>query len=43
MRTGRAFRSHPEEVVLAVSLELATAKWKVALQDGQRGVRRSTW
>ncbi|KDP87465.1 transposase [Cupriavidus sp. SK-3] len=36
MRTDQADRSHPEEVVLAVSLELATAKWKVALQDGLR-------
>jgi transposase len=27
---------YPEEPVLAVSLELATAKWKVALHDGRR-------
>jgi transposase len=27
---------HAEDVILAVSLELAAAKWKVALHDGQR-------
>jgi transposase len=35
MRTDQA-HTGTEEPVLAVSLELATAKWKVALPDGQR-------
>ncbi|MGO4809399.1 IS110 family transposase [Cupriavidus sp. 2MCAB6] len=35
MRTDQAYTG-TEERVLAVSLELATAKWKVALHDGQR-------
>ena len=35
MRTDQAY-THTEELVLAVSLELAAAKWKVALHDGQR-------
>jgi transposase len=36
MRTDQAFTTGGEETVLAVSLELAAAKWKVALHDGQR-------
>lgn len=37
MRTDQAYPTHSEEViVLAVSLELAASKWKVALHDGQR-------
>src|SRR5260370_41586292 len=36
MRTDRTFTTGSEEVVLAVSLELAAAKWKVALHDGRR-------
>src|ERR1700674_2049120 len=36
MCTDQTFTTHGEEVVLAVSLELAAAKWKVALHDGQR-------
>ncbi|WP_165848147.1 hypothetical protein [Paraburkholderia lacunae] len=35
MRTDQASRG-TEERVLAVSLELAAAKWKVALHDGYR-------
>jgi transposase len=35
MRTDQA-STGTEERVLAVSLELATAKWKVALHDGHR-------
>jgi transposase len=35
MRTDQAY-TRTEEPVLAVSLELAAAKWKVALHDGQR-------
>jgi hypothetical protein len=29
-------RTNTEKLTLAVSLELATAKWRVALHDGQR-------
>ena len=36
MCTDQTFTTHGEEVVLAVSLELAAAKWKVALHDGRR-------
>jgi transposase len=36
MCTDQTFPTHGEEVVLAVSLELAAAKWKVALHDGRR-------
>ena len=36
MCTDQTFTTHGEEVVLAVSLELAAEKWKVALHDGQR-------
>jgi transposase len=36
MRTDQTFTTLGEEVVLAVSLELAAAKWKVALHDGRR-------
>jgi len=36
MRTDQTFTTGGEETVLAVSLELAAAKWKVALHDGQR-------
>jgi transposase len=36
MRTDRTFTTGSEEVVLAVSLELAAASWKVALHDGRR-------
>jgi transposase len=36
MRTDQTFTTRGEEVVLAVSLELAAAKWKVALHDGRR-------
>ena len=32
----QAYRTSNEELVLAVSLELAAAKWKVALHDGRR-------
>ena len=35
MRIDQAFTG-TEERVLAVSLELAAAKWKVALHDGHR-------
>lgn len=35
MRTDQTDMSNAGEVVLAVSLELATAKWKVALHDGR--------
>ena len=35
MRTDQAYTGS-EELVLAVSLELAAAKWKVALHDGRR-------
>jgi transposase len=35
VRTDQAYTS-TEGLVLAVSLELATAKWKVALHDGRR-------
>ena len=36
MRTDQTYPRHSEEVVLAVSLELAASKWKVALHDGRR-------
>ncbi|MGF6439566.1 transposase [Paraburkholderia youngii] len=36
MRTDQARTTYSEAVVLAVSLELAAAKWKIALHDGQR-------
>lgn len=36
MRIDQAYPTHSEEVVLAVSLELAASKWKVALHDGRR-------
>jgi len=36
MRTDQTFISRGEEAILAVSLELAGAKWKVALLDGRR-------
>jgi transposase len=36
MRTDQTFTSGSEEPILAVSLELAAAKWKVALHDGRR-------
>ena len=36
MRTDQAYPTHSEEVVLAVSLELAASKSKVALHDGRR-------
>ncbi|MGF6371305.1 transposase [Paraburkholderia sp. RAU6.4a] len=36
MRTDHADTTHPEALVLAVSLELAATKWKVTLHDGRR-------
>ena len=36
MRTDQAYTDHGDVLVLAVSLELAAAKWKVALHDGRR-------
>jgi transposase len=36
MRTDQAYPTHSEEVMLAVSPELAGSKWKVALHDGGR-------
>lgn len=36
MRTDQANMTHSEAPVLAASLELAAAKWKVALHDGRR-------
>ena len=36
MRTDQTFTTDSEEPVLAVSLELAAAQWKVALHDGRR-------
>jgi transposase len=36
MRTDQTFITRGEEAILAVSLELAGAKWKVALHDGRR-------
>jgi transposase len=36
VRTDQRFTTGGEEPVLAVSLELAAAKWKVALHDGRR-------
>ncbi|SDR24272.1 transposase [Paraburkholderia fungorum] len=35
MRTVQVNKRHSETLVLAVSLELAVAKWKVALPDGR--------
>lgn len=36
MRTDQTFTTGIEEPLLAVSLELAAANWKVALHDGRR-------
>jgi hypothetical protein len=36
MRTDQTFTTGSEEQLLAVSLELAAANWKVALHDGRR-------
>ena len=36
MRTDQTFTTGGEEPVLAVSIELAAARWKVALHDGRR-------
>ncbi len=36
MRTDQAYTGSGDVLVLAVSLELAAAKWKVALHDGRR-------
>ncbi|MGF6698063.1 transposase [Paraburkholderia sp. MM5496-R1] len=36
MRTNQTFTAGGEELVLAMSLELAAATWKVALHDGRR-------
>lgn len=36
MRPDQTFTTGGEETVLALSLELAAAKWKVALHDGRR-------
>lgn len=36
MKPARTNYSTPAELILAVSLELASAKWKLAFQDGQR-------
>ncbi len=36
MRTDQVYAGSGDELVLAVSLELAAAKWKVALHDGRR-------
>ncbi|MBB5510729.1 hypothetical protein HDG35_007026, partial [Paraburkholderia sp. JPY681] len=36
MHAQQVSRPCAEEAVLAVSLELAMAKWKVALHDGRR-------
>src|ERR1700730_13651976 len=36
MRTDQTFTTGSEELVLAVSLELAAASWKGALHDGRR-------
>src|SRR5258706_13488353 len=36
MRSDQTFTTGSEELVLAVSLELAAARWKVALHDGRR-------
>jgi transposase len=36
MRTDQARTTHSGALVLAVSLELAAAKWRVALHDGRR-------
>lgn len=36
MRTDQAYTGNGDVPVLAVSLELAAAKWKVALHDGRR-------
>jgi hypothetical protein len=39
MRTDQAYPTHSEEVVLAVSLELAASKWKKSVLFG--GVARA--
>jgi transposase len=36
MRTDLSSSTGSDELLLAVSIALATAKWKVALHDGQR-------
>src|SRR5258706_13273822 len=36
MRSDQPFTRGSEELVLGVSLELAAARWKVALHDGRR-------
>src|ERR1700730_85330 len=36
MRTDQAYTGSSDVLVLAVSLELAAARWKVALHDGRR-------
>lgn len=36
MKPARTNYSTPAELILAVSLELSSAKWKIAMQDGQR-------
>jgi hypothetical protein len=36
MLTDQAYRGSGDGLVLAVSLELAAAKWKVAFHDGRR-------
>jgi transposase len=36
MRTDQAYTGGGDVPVLAVSLELTAAKWKVALHDGRR-------
>jgi transposase len=35
MRADQAYPARSEEVVFAVSLELAASKWKVVLHDGR--------
>ncbi|KAA0998022.1 hypothetical protein FVF58_46255, partial [Paraburkholderia panacisoli] len=36
MGNDQGYQSGTDEIVLAVSLELAAKKWKVALHDGRR-------
>ena len=36
MDVNHVTEPHAEDVILAVSLELAVGKWKVALHDGRR-------
>ena len=44
MRTDQANMTHSGAPVVAVSLELVAAKWKVALHDGRREIApRCTW